>query len=165
MQKIKVTGKAQNSTALGIMHAYVQMFPKSTLADMRRAFPNEIAPDQGVEELFLPLAEAEAHNSKHGMSMYFVKDARPIILADGKKIALAQIWSAKSLNNLVEIAGKLDISAEVDKSSDKDMGKSGYVIEYLNGWSPAAPKKGCLGMLALLLMAGGGTLLGLMKLF
>ena len=40
-----------------------------------------------------------------------------------------------------------------------------YVIKYLNGWSPAAPKKGCLGMLALLLMAGGVTLLGLMKLF
>lgn len=26
--KIKVTGRAQNSTALGIVHAYIQMFPK-----------------------------------------------------------------------------------------------------------------------------------------
>ena len=27
--KIKVTGRAQNSTALGIVHAYIQMFPKT----------------------------------------------------------------------------------------------------------------------------------------
>lgn len=94
--KIKVTGRAQNSTALGIVHAYIQMFPKTTLADLRRAFPNDIAPDKGVDELFLPVAEAEARNAKSDMSLYFVKCERPLNLADGTKIALSQIWT-KSL--------------------------------------------------------------------
>lgn len=159
--KIKVTGRVQNSTALGIVHAYIQMFPKTTLADLRRAFPNDIAPDKGVDELFLPVAEAEARNAKSDMSLYFVKGERPLNLADGTKIALSQIWTAKSLANLVAVAEKIGIEAETNKDSGKNFNASGFFIEYLNGWKPDAPKKGCLGMLALLTMVGGGAALWL----
>mgnify|MGYP000786104345 CR=1 FL=1 len=58
--KIKVYGKAQNRTALGIAHAYLVMYPHATLEDLRKAFPNSICPDKGAPENFLPLAEAEA---------------------------------------------------------------------------------------------------------
>lgn len=160
--KIKVTGRAQNSTALGIIHAYMQMFPKTTLADLRRVFPNDIAPDKGVSELFLPVDEAEAFNQK--MSLYFVKDERPVTLSDGSQIALTQVWSGKSLANLTAIAEKLGIQAEINKDSDKEMNKSGFNIEYLNGWKPATPPKGCLGMLLLLVILGGGLIGGVMKL-
>ncbi len=33
--KLKVTGTSQNSTALGIMHAYMLLFPDSTLEDLQ----------------------------------------------------------------------------------------------------------------------------------
>lgn len=161
--RIKVTGKAQNATALGIIHAYMQIFPHSTLTDLRKTFPNNIAPDKGVEELFLPVAEAETYNQKN-ISLYFVKDECPIILADGTKIALSQIWTAKSLNNLVETAQKYGITAEISKSSNQKMNKSGYAIEYLNDWKPIAPKKGCLGMFALIFTVGSGIILGLIEL-
>lgn len=162
--KIKVTGKVQNATALGIVHAYVQMYPKSTLADIRKAFPNEIAPDKGVEELFLPLAEAEDRNKKSNTSLYFVKDARPINLADGSKIALSQIWTSTSLNNLIERAKQIGIVAEVNKETSQQMNTSGFAIEYLNGWKPTASKKGCLGMFSLLLALGSGSIWGLVEL-
>ena len=162
--KIKVIGKTQNGVALGIIKAYVTIYPQTTLADLRRVFPNETAPDKGVEELFLPLAEAEAHNQKSNMSLYFVKDERPILLSDGTKVALSQIWTARSLKNLTDVVAGLGIEVVVDKDTDKDVKKSGYTLEYLNGWKPVAPKKGCFGMLALLLMAGSGTLWGLMEL-
>lgn len=57
--KVKVYGKAQNRTALGIVHAYLVMYPHATLEDLRKAFPNTLNPDSGVKEMFLPLEEAE----------------------------------------------------------------------------------------------------------
>lgn len=95
-----------------------------------------------MDELFLPVAEAEARNAKSDMSLYFVKGERPLNLADGTKIALSQIWTAKSLANLVAVAEKIGIEAETNKDSGKNFNASGFFIEYLNGWKPDAPKKG-----------------------
>ena len=55
---IKVTAKAQNAAALGVMYAYVQLNPGVSLEELRSTFPNDIAPDKGVNELFLPLEDA-----------------------------------------------------------------------------------------------------------
>lgn len=48
--KIRVYGKAQNRTALGIMHAYMLMNPDATLEDLREAFPDSLNPDSGVKK-------------------------------------------------------------------------------------------------------------------
>lgn len=42
--KVKVYGKAQNRTALGIAHAYLVMYPHATLEDLRKAFPITLIP-------------------------------------------------------------------------------------------------------------------------
>lgn len=55
--KIVVTAKAQNRQALGIMHAYMTMFPNTTLEELREAFPNTINPDKGTDEIFIPAEE------------------------------------------------------------------------------------------------------------
>ena len=93
-----------------------------------------------------------------------MKDLRPILLSNRQRVAVSQIWTSKSFSNLIEVAAKLGIAVELDKDTDKDVKETGYVLEYLNGWKPATPKKGCLGMAALLIIAGGGTLFGLMEL-
>ena len=129
--KINVIGKAQNATALGIMHAYLEIFPKSTLADLRRAFPGSIAPDRGVQEIFLPIKNAIKYNSQSDMSLYFTKENRPTLkLADGSEIAVCQIWTSASLANLVEVAKKYGIKAEVNK--EVEIGKFGYNIIKMN---------------------------------
>ena len=70
---IKVTAKTQNAAALGVMYAYVQLNPDVSLEELRSTFPNDIAPDKGVNELFLPLEDAVAYNTQSNMSLYFVK--------------------------------------------------------------------------------------------
>ncbi len=139
ISKIKVIGKTQNSAALGVMKAYVEMNPNTTLTDLRKAFPNDIAPDKGVAELFLPLADAEACNAN--MSLYFTKDGRPITLQDGSVIAMSQIWTGKSLQNLINVAAKYNIDVEVNKEANEDLGKQGYVLKYTYAEEPkvAAP--------------------------
>ena len=53
--RIKVIGKSQNGVALGVMKAYVTMYPGTTLADLRKVFPNELAPDKGGKRNILAL--------------------------------------------------------------------------------------------------------------
>ena len=134
ISKIKVIGKTQNGAALGVAKAYVAMNPATTLADLRKAFPNDIAPDKGVPEMFLPLAEAEAYNAN--MSLYFTKDERPIQLQDGSTVAISQIWTGKSLQNLIKVAAKYHIEVEVNKDANVDFGKLGYALQYTYAEEP-----------------------------
>lgn len=144
--KIKVYGKAQNRTALGIAHAYVVMYPHATLEDLRKAFPNNLCPDKGVPENFLPLEEAEKFNEK--MSLYFTKPDEVIELQDGSKVALCQVWSKPSFERMVEQGKLYDVEvAEVEKTMKGE--KGGYRLEYLNGYVP--PKKKNLTWLWILL--------------
>lgn len=141
-----VVGKTQNRTALGIVHAYVALNPKATLADLRRAFPNNLCPDSGVKELLLPLDEALAYNKESDMSLYFPKDAEIITLADGSRICLSQIWSKSSLDKFVANAANLGIQAS-DPDKTLTYGPAGFKIDILQ----QPKKKGCLGVLVALI--------------
>lgn len=135
--KIKVYGKAQNRTALGIASAYVVMYPQATLEDLRKAFPDTICPDSGVKQLFLPVAEAEKFNDK--MNLYFAKPDEVIHAADGD-VALAQVWSKSSFERMVQQGSLYGIEvAEFEKTIKGE--KGGFRLEYLNGYVPpvAAP--------------------------
>ncbi len=137
--KVKVYGKAQNRTALGIVHAYLVMYPHATLEDLRKAFPNTLNPDSGVKEMFLPLEEAEGFNTK--MSLYFTRPDEVLDLADGLKGALAQVWSKPSFERIVEQGKLYDIEvAEFEKTAHPGQ-KGGYRLEYLNGYVPPVPEE------------------------
>ena len=148
--KIKVYGKAQNRTALGIVHAYVVMYPHATLEDLRKAFPNSICPDKGVDENFLPVEDARKLNDK--MNLYFDKSDEVLILADGSKVALSTVWSKASFDRIVAQGKLYDIEvAEFEKTMKGE--KGGYRLEYLNGYIPPKPvKKGSAWWLWLLLV-------------
>ena len=157
--KIKVYGKAQNRTALGVAHAYVVINPQATLEDLRKAFPNSLCPDKGVAENFLPVEEAEKFNEK--MGLYFTKPDEVIELQDGSKVALCQVWSKPSFDRMVEQGKLYDIEvAEFEKTMKGE--KGGYRLEYLNGYVPPVPvvvekkkSKVWLWILLLLLIAAG----------
>lgn len=154
--KILVYGKAQNRTALGVLHAYLVMNPKVTLDGLRNAFPNSLCPDAGVKQLLLPVAEAETFNTN--MSLYFTKPDEVLNLADGTVVALAQVWSKSSLEKLVARAADYEIEvAAVDKVGRFERG--GYRLEYLNGYQPHvdAPKKSLWWLWLLLLLGIGGA--------
>jgi len=162
--KIRVYGKAQNRTCLGIAHAYAVMYPQATLQDFRKAFPNSICPDKGVAENFLPKEDALAFNKN--MSLYFAKDDEVITLADGSQIALSQVWTKPSFDRMVEQGKLYDIEvAEFEKTSRPGQ-KGGFRLEYLNGYVPpvaaVAPEKkrsrGWIWILLLLLLAAAAVI-------
>lgn len=135
--KIRVYGKAQNRTALGIVNAYLLMNPKATLEDLREAFPNSLNPDKGVAENFIPAEDADKFNTK--MSLYFAKPDEVIKLQDSSKVALAQVWSKPSFERMVEQGKLFDIEvAEFDKTGKGE--KGGYRLEMLNGYTPPKAK-------------------------
>lgn len=139
--KIRVYGKAQNRTVLGIMHAYITMYPHATLADIRKAFPDTICPDCGVKQLFVPLSEAEAVNAR-GMSLYFAKPGEPLTMGDGQQVAVAQVWSKASFERAIEQAKLYDIEIAQFDPAEKGFGKKGsFHLEYLNGYVPPVPEK------------------------
>ena len=154
--KVRVYGKAQNRTSLGIMHAYMVMFPHATLEDLRKAFPNELAPDNGTGQIFI---YADEKGTTADWDGYFKADDEVLTTGDGKKVAVNKMWTKKSFENLVNHASQYDI--EVAKFEEGERGvKGGFRLEYLNGYVPPVPeqkKKGLpwwLWLLLALIVAG-----------
>jgi len=135
--KVKVYGKAQNRTALGIMHAYHIMFPKATMADFVKAFPKELNPDSGWADTFKKLEEAQAEDNK---SFWFTEPDEIIKLQDGTKVSVVKMWTKSSFENLVNHAKQYDIEvAEFEKGQRGE--KGGFRLEYLNGYIPPKQEK------------------------
>ena len=110
VSKIKVKAKAQNRAALGIIHAYLKLNPNTTLSELKEAFPNNIAPDNGVEELLVSEEVAIEKNKK--MPLYFNKEEELLKLKDGNNIALSMIWTKSSIDRLQNKASQYDIELE-----------------------------------------------------
>lgn len=142
MDKIKVYGKAQNRTALGIVHAYMMMNPQATLADLRQAFPNDLCPDKGVKENFIV---NETQDEYDGWKGYFREPEELLHMGDGAEVAMNSMWTKASFERIVERAKEYGITvAEFEKATGGV--KGGFRLEYLNGYvAPAAqscsPKK------------------------
>ena len=129
MAKIKVYGKAQNRIALGIVHAYMIMYPKTTLEELRIAFPNSLNPDSGVKENFIYVEEKGTTANWEG---YFKADNELITIATGRKVSVVKMWTKSSLGRLVDYAKTYEIEVEQLDTKVED----GFKLEYLNGYEP-----------------------------
>ena len=136
--KVRVYGKAQNRTALGIAHAYMVMFPHATLDDLRKAFPNELNPDKGVKENFIYADEKGTTADWNG---YFKGEDEVLTMGDGKKVAVVSMWTKPSFERIVSHARVYDIVVAQFDAADKGGKKGGFRLEYLNGYVPPVPEK------------------------
>ncbi len=144
--KVRVYGKAQNRTALGIVNAYLVMYPHATLDDLRKAFPNELS---AYDEFFLDEKGMQAlideemskGNKFFGTGQgYFQKDDEIITLADGTKVYMVSMWQEKQFKPLVNLALR-DYDIEVAAFEKTMKGeKGGFRLEYLNGYVPPKPE-------------------------
>lgn len=135
--KVRVYGKAQNRTALGIMHAYMLMYPHATIEDLRKAFPDSLNPDSGVKKNFIYADEKGTEANWEG---FFKGPDEVLTTADGKKVAVVKMWTKPSFERLVEQAKLYDIEVAKFEEAEKGFGKKGgFRLEYLNGWTPPAP--------------------------
>ena len=136
--KVRVYGKAQNRTALGIMHAYMVMYPQATMEDIQKAFPNELNPDSGVKKNFVKAGDKGTDANWNG---FFQKDDELLTMGDGTKVAVVSMWTKPSFDRLVSHAEQYGI--EVAKFEEAEGGgkKGSFRLEYLNGYVPPVPKK------------------------
>ena len=137
--KVRVYGKAQNRTSLGIMHAYMVMYPHATLEDLKKAFPNSLAPDNGTGEIFI---YADEKGTTADWDGYFKSPEEVLTDGDGKKVAVNKMWTKKSFENLQNHASQYGIEVAKFEEADKGIGKKGgFSLEYLNGYVPPVPEK------------------------
>jgi outer membrane protein OmpA-like peptidoglycan-associated protein len=162
--KVRVYGKAQNRTALGIAHAYMVMYPQATLEDLRKAFPNELNPDSGVKENFV---YAEDQGTTADWDGFFKAEDELLTMGDGKKVSVVKMWTKPSFERIVSHAKLYDIEIAQFEAADKGGKKGGFRLEFLNGYVPPVPAKKkslwWVWLLLLLLMGGVAALFALRK--
>lgn len=135
--KVRVFGKAQNRTALGIVNAYLVMYPHATFADFEKAFPKELNPDSGWPVNFKRLEECQTDNEK---GFWFIEEDEVLHLADGTKMVICKMWTKPSFDRIVAHAHQYGIEvAEFERTMKGERG--GFRLEYLNGYVPPAPAK------------------------
>ena len=133
VSKVRVYGKAQNRTVLGIVHAYMIMYPQATAADLRKAFPDSLAYNQ---DIFIDSTKMKPTD----VDWRFTEKDELIRTSDGKKLALAHMWPEQFFKGMVSHASQYGI--EVAKFEKGERGvKGGYRLEYLNGYVPPKAKK------------------------
>lgn len=158
VNKVRVIGKAQNRTALGIMHAYMIIYPQATIEDLRKAFPNSLNPDKGTDEIFI---FAEEKGTTTNWDGYFKNDDEVLTMGDGTKVSVVKMWTKPSFERVVSHAEQYGIEIEKFEKAEKGFGKKGgFELKYLNGWTPPAPvaeKKSKMWLwilIAILVLAG-----------
>lgn len=156
--KIRVYGKAQNRTALGIMHAYLKMYPNATIEDLQKAFPDSLNPDSGVKINFIEPKDIAAKCGPN-WNGFFTEEDSLLHLQDGKKVAVVSMWTKASFERLVEHAKLYDIEVAKFEAAEKGFGKKGgYRLEYLNGYVPPvreekkSPKWWIWGLLGIIVL-------------
>lgn len=160
--KVRVFGKAQNRTALGIINAYLVMYPQATFEDFEKAFPKALNTDSGWPVNFKHLEECQTENEK---GFWFTEEDEVLHLQDGTNMAVVKMWTKPSFERLVEHAKQYDIEvAEFEKGMKGQ--KGGFRLEYLNGYVPPMMQKKSLPMwlivlIVLLLLGLLGAVLGL----
>lgn len=143
--KVLVRSENMSRTALGIAHAYLLIYPNSTVESLNKAFPKEEF-GQG-SDLFLgpnerkAYIEAHKNDEKSLRTNYFYEEEKAMLkLKDGSEVAVLQMWSSDKFPKLVEWAKRYDIYvAEFTKGAK---GKLGFFeLEYLNNWKPVIIEK------------------------
>lgn len=139
--KVRVYGKAQNRTVLGIVNAYLIMYPHATKADLEKAFPLELQDGGSWKSLFCTPAEWKKKNES-SQGLWFAEKDEILHLQDGTELILLKLWPKENFDKMVSHAKMYDIEIAKFEAADKGFGaKGGYRLEYLNGYVPPKPGK------------------------
>ena len=144
--RVKVYGKAQNRTALGIAHAYLTMYPHATHEDLCKAFPNAINP--ALRQLFVDTASTDSSDQEQLKGSFILEDEL-LLTGDGKKVAFPYMWTKPNFEKLAAHAKQYGILVADFKKAPGGGKRGQFYLEYLNGYVPpvpVAPKKSKVGL-------------------
>lgn len=136
--KIKVHGRAQSRTVLGIVEAYLLLHPESTKEDLDKAFPETLSSAAG-KSLFLDVREKG--NVKNYEKRYFERDDETIFLADGTELAMIEAWNNADYNKVVEHAKQFGIEVAEFSKTKRPGERGSFWLEGLNDYDVEAAQE------------------------
>jgi len=137
--KIRVHGKSQSRTVLGIINAYLKLNPDVSLLDLQQAFPQSLNPKSFTNNIIVPEKETKGNEKQ-----FFERENELIVLKNGKKLALVEVWAKEEFNAICEHAKQYGIVV-AEFETTKPFEKGSYDLEYLGGFLPeeVVPKRKC----------------------
>jgi outer membrane protein OmpA-like peptidoglycan-associated protein len=164
--KVRVYGKAQNRTVLGIINAYLVMYPHATKEDLDKAFPSSelLKRASGMKDfksLFRTPEEWKKDVSNQGL--WFSESDERLKLQNGTEYILLKLWPKEAFEDMVSHASMYGIEVAKFEQGEKGV-KGGYRLEYLNGYVPpvVATKKSPIWLWILIGLAAIAILLWLL---
>ena len=136
--RVRVYGQAQNRTVLGIVHAYMVMYPHATLEDLCKAFPAS-ALNPAVKQIVVDMA-SEDPGEQAQLKGSFIKEDELITTGDGKKAALVQLWTKDNFEKIVAHAKQYGILVADFEKAAGGAKRGHFRLEYLNGYVPPVPE-------------------------
>lgn len=157
VSKVRVHGKAQNRTVLGIINAYMVMYPQTTADELRKAFPGRLTKkyekldtctdasnvSRDGSGLFHEIIElngkrvwANGHEEVVDSPFYFEMPDETIKTADGKELAMHATWPSDAYEDMVNWAKQYGIEVASFEKHEGGAVKGHYRLEYLNGYVP-----------------------------
>ncbi len=129
--KIRVHGKSQSRTALGIINAYLKLYPNSTLSDLQKAFPKSLNPKSFTDNIIVPEKEAQGQEK-----LFFEREDELIILKNGQRVTLVELWDKEDYDAICEHAKQYGIVV-ASMEETKPFEKGSYELEFLEDSIPA----------------------------
>ncbi|MBO7477490.1 MAG: OmpA family protein [Salinivirgaceae bacterium] len=130
---VKVYGKAQSRTALGIANAYLVINPDVTLEELNKAFPGDLNSANRCDTIFVDVNDAPKFVTFEGKSTYemffFEKEDEVLTLKNGQKVAMQQLWQKEDFDKLVEWVKQYNIEV-VECKPIEGFQKGGFTLEY-----------------------------------
>ena len=164
--KVRVYGKAQNRTVLGIINAYLVMYPHATKEDLDKAFPcsellKRASGMKDFKSLFRTPEEWKKDVSNQGL--WFSESDERLKLQNGTEYILLKLWPKEAFEDMVSHASMYGIEVAKFEQGEKGV-KGGYRLEYLNGYIPpvVATKKTPIWLWILIGLAAIAILLWLL---
>ena len=148
--KVRVYAKSQKWAALGIIDAYIKMYPHATVDDLNKAFPLSALQETKTDEpLLVTVAEKEKLVKASKTTFddeYFEEWKRThfyVTLSDGTDLMFTvAMWPKEMFEKMLAQAKLYDIEIAKYEAAEKGFGKRGeYRLEYLNGYVPPVPAK------------------------
>lgn len=151
--KVRVHGKAMNRTALGIVNAYLTIYPQTTAEELAKAFPASVTAKFAKNEekknddpfykygLFHEIVTVDgkrlwAHNNEEvkPTTFLFEQEDETIHTADGKELAMESVWTGESYNDMVNWAKQYGIEVASFEKFDGGFVKGRFTLEQINGF-------------------------------
>ena len=159
---IEVTGKAMNRTAIGVVDAFVTLYPKATFDELKEMLPDSINPSapKNYKSLFKPYTTRDYGVIQSGSirkectdqeldinASHFIEKEETFTSSDGIEILVSKSWESKDtetgesdIQNLIKHVSQYGIRViQVEKK--EAFNKGNYNLDIINPSLKAAIEK------------------------